>query len=50
LLALESATAVQLEELIAIAEERGVPLAELIEEAVDSWLAKELEEPDEGDA
>ena len=30
LLALESATAVQLEELIAIAEERGMPLTELL--------------------
>jgi hypothetical protein len=35
LLALESATDAQLEELVAIAEDKGVPLAELIEEAIN---------------
>jgi hypothetical protein len=37
----------KLEALLAIAEERGMPLAELIEEAVNSWLTKELEESED---
>ena len=38
LLALESATPAQLEALLALAEAKGVPLAELIDGAVKTWL------------
>jgi hypothetical protein len=48
LFVLESATPAQLKELLAIAKERGVPLAEVVEEAVNLWLTREFEELDEG--
>ena len=50
LLALESMTSDQLEALIAIGEKKAVPLAELVEEALEDWIAKEFEGLDEGDA
>jgi hypothetical protein len=44
LFVLESCRPAQIDELLAIARDRGVPLAEIVEEAVNSWLTKELEE------
>jgi hypothetical protein len=44
LFALESARADQIDELLAIARDRGVPLADVINEAINRWLDKELEE------
>jgi hypothetical protein len=49
LLALESATPAQLEAMLAIAEEKGVSLAALIEEALDRQLTKEFDQWDQGD-
>ena len=49
LFALEAARADQLDALLALSEAKGVPLAELIDGAVNSWLTKELEELEEGD-
>jgi hypothetical protein len=44
LFALESARPDQIDELLAIARDRGVPLAEVIDEAINCWLDKELED------
>jgi hypothetical protein len=44
LAALESVTPEQLDALLAIAKETGVPLSELIDEAIDQWLTKEFRE------
>ena len=49
LLALESVTPDQLEELIAIAEKKGVPLGQLVEEAINERLTRDFEEWEEGD-
>jgi hypothetical protein len=46
LFALEAARADQLDALLALSEAKGVPLAELIDEAVNTWPTKELEEGD----
>jgi hypothetical protein len=40
----ESCRPNQIDKLLAIARDKGVPLAEIVEEAVNSWLTKELEE------
>jgi hypothetical protein len=47
LFALEAARPEQVDALLALALAKGVPLAELVDEALSTWLAKEL---DEGDA
>jgi len=49
LTALESATPTLLHALLALAEAKGVPLAEVIEEAINRWLTKEFEEWDQDD-
>jgi len=50
LLALENMTPDQLEELLAIVEKKGVPLGQLVEEAINERLTREFEEWEEGDA
>jgi len=40
----------QLEELLAIAEKKGVPLGQLVEEAINERLTRDFEEWEEGDA
>jgi hypothetical protein len=49
LLALESARPDQIDKLLAIACNKGVPLAEVIDEAINRWLDKELEELEDED-
>ena len=50
LLALKNMTPDQLEELLAIAEKKGVPLGQLVEEANNERLTRDFEEWEEGDA
>lgn len=49
LFALEAARPDQIDQLLALAEAKGVPLAELIDGALNSWLSKEFAEWDQDD-